>query len=413
MSYITREDGEHFVIPSYREVITAKSKGALKDHILSLSQNYGDHITLQQKGAAQYEVAFSPDTGYLLGESLWHHFKRPVDMIYCEVIPNTTEAILVIVKGGSVYLDGSFPTESLSEELIIFLTQQNDFEIYIYGDVPISQTPEEGRFSFEESSVKSFTILDQPVFPTLPLLKMYQLQLVDPVLKAHGIGGFPVKKLIVATVVVGVLWMSWSYLTRPREAVQQFILPTFQTDPYAPYLVALTSPAPDREITQFLVKFNLLSTMPGWQADKIEYSDGGLVASVTSGGSTIQTLFNWAVRRGSIVNIKQNGIFVTMNFTTPARPRPTKIYNLQKVVARFVDKIDEVHPGNNLQLSEFSKKGVYSDVTITVTLTDVSPTILAFIAEQTKNLPLVMKGMKFSINEGNLTGKILIQALGS
>ena len=146
MPYITREDGEHFVIPSYRDVLTAKNKSALKRDILALSQNYGEYITLQRKSPLQYEIAFSPDTGYLLGESIWHHFKRPQEMIYCEAIPNTTEAILVIVKLGSVYLDGKIPIDSISEELIIFLTQQNQFNIYIYGSVPISQTPEEGKF---------------------------------------------------------------------------------------------------------------------------------------------------------------------------------------------------------------------------------------------------------------------------
>src|SRR5439155_12402343 len=116
-----------------------------------------------------YEVAFSQDAGYLLGETVWHYFKRPMDMIYCEAIPNTTEAILVIVKSGSVYLDGSFPLDSIAEELVIFLTQQNNFEIYLYGDVPISQEPEAGKFSFEAGSVKSFDALSKPVFPTLPL----------------------------------------------------------------------------------------------------------------------------------------------------------------------------------------------------------------------------------------------------
>src|SRR5579862_9218133 len=183
MPYITRDDGEHFVIPSYRDVLSAKQKSQLKKDILLLSQSYGEYITLQQKSPTQYEVAFSPDTGYLLGESIWHHFKRPPDMIYCEEVPGTTEAILVIVKNGSVYLDGSFPKESIPEELIIFLTQENHFEIYTYGDVTISQTPAEGKFSFESNSVKSFTVLDKPVFPTLPLLKIYRLQLVEPVLK--------------------------------------------------------------------------------------------------------------------------------------------------------------------------------------------------------------------------------------
>src|SRR5262245_59869678 len=187
MPYITREDGERFVIPSYRDVLTVKQKNQLKKEIVLLSQSYGEYITLQKKSPTQYEVAFSPDTGYLLGESIWQHFKKPNDLIYCEAVANTTEAILVIVKSGSVYLDGSFPVDSIPEELIIFLTQENNFEIYTYGDVPISAEAEAGKFSFEPNSVKSFTRLDKPVFPTLPLYKVYQLQLVDPVLRSQGI----------------------------------------------------------------------------------------------------------------------------------------------------------------------------------------------------------------------------------
>lgn len=194
MPYITREDGVHFVVPSYRDVITVKSSSVAKKEILLLSSNYGQYITLQAKGPIQYEIACSPDTGYLLGESIWYYFKRPLDMIYCEAVPNTTEAILVIVKDGSVYLDGSFPLDAIPEELVIFLTQQNHFQIYVYGDVPISESPQEGKFSFEPSSVKSFSELDSPVFPSLPLYKTYQLQLVDQVLKTHGIGVLPIQK---------------------------------------------------------------------------------------------------------------------------------------------------------------------------------------------------------------------------
>src|SRR5262245_20600863 len=107
MPYIAREDGERFVLPFYRNFLIFNQKSQLKKEILLLSQSYGEYITLQKKNATQYEVAFSPDTGYLLGESIWHNFKKPLDLIYCEAIPNTTEAILVIVKSGSVYLDGS------------------------------------------------------------------------------------------------------------------------------------------------------------------------------------------------------------------------------------------------------------------------------------------------------------------
>src|SRR3990167_80168 len=138
MPYITREDGERFIIPSYRDVLSVKKQSLLRREVLLLASNYGEYATLQRKNADQYEVAFSPDPGYLLGETVWHYFKRPRDLIYCEAIPNTAEAILVIVKGGSVYLEGSFPIDTIPEELVIFQTQQNNFEIYIHGNVPIS-----------------------------------------------------------------------------------------------------------------------------------------------------------------------------------------------------------------------------------------------------------------------------------
>lgn len=100
MTYISREDGEHFVIPSYRDVLAGKQKNTLKSEIVSLSKSYGEFITLQRKTPTKYEVAFSTERGYLLGESIWHFFGQPLDMVYCEELPGTTDAILVIGKSG-------------------------------------------------------------------------------------------------------------------------------------------------------------------------------------------------------------------------------------------------------------------------------------------------------------------------
>jgi hypothetical protein len=411
MPYITREDGEHFVIPSYRDVLSAKQKSLLKKDILLLSQSYGEYITLQRKNVAQYEVAFSPDTGYLLGESIWHHFKRPLDMIYCEAIPNTTEAILVIVKSGSVYLDGSFPLDSIPEELIIFLTQQNNFEIYIYGDVPISQTPQEGKFNFEAASVKSFTVLDEPVFPTLPLLKIYQLQLVDVVLKAQGIGVFPVKKLLTGIVVLGVLYMMYSYMTSQKTEVQQVAINT--VNPYQGYITALSSPAPDQEINQFINSLQALYTMPGWTVGKIDYAKGTMTAAVKTSGSKIEYLMDWAQKNNAKVNILPDGIFVEMTFTVPSRNPPANIYPLKDAIATFVDSLSSVYPGNHLQFQSSTPKGPYKDIVISLTADKVSPTVLGLMATKMKDLPFVLQKMTFTVENGDLSGPITIEALGS
>lgn len=410
MSYITREDGEHFVIPSYRDVLSAKQKNVLKRDILLLSQSYGEYITMQKKSADSYEVAFSPDAGYLLGESIWHFFNRPLDMIYCEAIPNTTEAILVIVKAGSVYLDGSFPLDSIPEELVIFLTQQNNFEIYTYGDVPISQTPQEGKFSFEEGAVKSFTVLEDPVFPTLPLLKIYKLQLVDTVLRAQGIGVFPLRQAIIGVGALAALWMAWSYFTAPAEVVvpQEAVV-----DPYQDYYSILSAPAPDQEVIEFLKAYRTMLTMPGWIMRTVDYTNGSFTASVASNGNSIENLMAWADRNHATVNIKADGIYVGMALGVSPRPIPRKIYTLKLIVARLTDNIAVVYPGNHLQLGEFTNRNVFTDLAITITLDNVSPGLLAMIGEQFKDLPIVLRGMKLTVNEGNLTGSITLEALGS
>lgn len=410
MPYITREDGEHFVIPSYRDVLAAKNKNLLKRDILLLSQNYGEYITLQRKGPNQYEVAFSPDTGYLLGESIWHYFKRPVDMIYCEAIPNTTEALLVIVKSSSVYLDGSFPLDSIPEELIIFLTQQNNFEIYIHGDVPISQLPTEGKFNFETSSVKSFTVLDKPVFPTLPLLKIYQLQLVDPVLKAHGIGVFPTRQVITTIIILALLWMTYSYWSSHRKPAP---VPFYTENPYQGYNAALNSPAPDEQINQIQSFISLLLTMPGWTGNKISFDNNVVTANVKSGGGKIEDLMNWAQNNGLNVDITPQGINLSSPLSIPKRPVPRHIYAVKEVIGKFVDKLATVYPGNKLQIGEMASKGVYLDVNVIINLEGISPVVFGLIGDQFKDLPFVLQKLDMTMDKGNLTGSITMEALGS
>ncbi|OGT41798.1 MAG: hypothetical protein A3F42_02205 [Gammaproteobacteria bacterium RIFCSPHIGHO2_12_FULL_37_34] len=410
MPYITRDDGERFVIPSYRDVMPARNKSALKRDVILLSKNYGEYITMQRKNAAEYEVAFSPDVGYLLGESIWHHFKRPIDFIYCEAIPNTTEVILVVVKAGAVYLDGTFPTDSVAEELVVFLTQQNNFDIYIHGEVPISQMPQVGKFSFDMTSVKSFTVLDQPIFQTLPLLKIYQLRLVDTVLKAHGIGVLPLKQIVVGAVIIGVLWMGYSYLATKSEIIQQIV----QTEnPYQGYFDILTTPDPSREMIQLLPRLERLYAMPGWTAQSINYVHGSLIALVKSNGAKIEDLSNWAKPNDATVDVKSDGIYITMVFFVVNRPQPDKIYLLSDVISKFIDNLSSIYPGNRLQMGTIVSKGVYKSVIFTITLDNVSPSMLALIGTEFANLPFVMRQMNLALNNGSFSGSITMEAAGN
>lgn len=414
MPYITREDGEHFVIPSYRDVLTAKQKSQLKREILALSQNYGEYITLQRKGAAQYEVAFSPDTGYLLGESIWHYFNRPMDMIYCEAIPNTTEAILVIVKAGSVYLDGSFPVESIPEELVIFLTQENNFEIYVYGNVPLAAEPEAGKFAFESSSVKKFQVLDKPVFPTLPLLKIYQLQLVDQVLKAAGIGVFPIKAVLAVAVIIGLAWMGYTYLNTFKPQLVQFKQAPPPPNPYASFYSTMNTSDPVAEVESLVRNLWVLPTMPGWHATTINYAQGAVSINVASDGVSVAELSKWAKLNNFDIDIAKEGFFrISRMQSIPKMDPPKYIYPLTKVFSEFVDRLARVYPGNHLTLGDVTKNQKYRIQSIEINLVELTPLEIELIGQTFKDLPFVFRSSTLQKNEqGTYTGLINVQIVG-
>lgn len=425
MSFIAREDGEHFVIPSYREVLSTKNKTQLKKDILLLSQSYGEYITLNKKSPVQYEIAFSPDLGYLLGESVWVYFNKPADLVYCEVVPNNPqEAMLVVVKDGSVYLDGNFPLENIAEELVIFLTQKNNFDIYIHGNVPISQVPEQGKFSFDAASVKSFNVLEKPVFPTLPLVKAYKLQLVEPVLAAAGIGVLPIVPIAVVIAVIIGGYFLWSYMATQRAekaaeeaaAAEAAGKQAQQANPYQRFYDALNTPSPVQELAAFLEKLNTFMTIPGWHIKDIKYASGSVTSNVVSDGATVQTLFDWGKANDVTISFIPSGLTLTSSVNLEKRGTPDQIYPIKQVIVRFTDKMASIFPGtNNMSFTGLTPLGVVSQATFTIAFTDASPAQVKMIGETFTGMPFVLQDISAGINpnNGSLTGSITIQALGN
>ncbi|HVE43766.1 MAG TPA: hypothetical protein VNC84_01320 [Gammaproteobacteria bacterium] len=411
MSYLTREDGTRFVIPSYREILIYKQESQLKKEILSRCEDYGEYIVLHKKGPLQYEAAFSADAGYLLGESIWFHFKKPLDMVYCEALPDSNEVLLVIVRAGSVYLDGSFSRDAVADELLIFLTEKNHFDIFIHGDVPISQTPEEGKFSFNESSIKSFSVLTAPAFPKLAVLKQNQLRLVDVVLKSHSIGVFPVKKVAAISAILLVGWMLYVYVT--SEKAPEYVAPV-QVNPYQAYYDTLKAPLPEEEIKRFVEQVSVLLGMPGWVIKQVSYGDRKLSAQVISHGGSMQMLMDWAQQTGFKVLLKPEGIMITRDMVIENRPFNDAIYPLDETMARFMDKLALIYPGNHIRISSFKQKENYTDILFGIELGSDTPLMFGLLADQLSELPFVLKNITVKMDEstGHLSGTINIEAVG-
>lgn len=409
MSYITREDGENFVIPSYRDVLSSKNKSQLKKDINVLSETYGEYITLQKKNATQIEVAFSPDKGYLLGETVWQCFNKPEDMVYCEAIPNSNEVILVVVKNSSVYLDGSFIAETVSEELVVFLTQQANFEIYTYGDVPISDSPEDGKFSFDPKSVKNFTVLDEPKFPSLPLIPAYQLDLAEKVLQAHGIGVLPVKQAVIVLILLGFGWFMWTTVFAPEETVIQQVV----VNPYKDYNSAMNSPLPDQTVQLVAKKLGELTLLPGWQISQIDFSGSSLKAKAKSLGGKVVNFYKWSKDHGYTLSIEKDGYSLNVPLQVKNVDRSNKITNLEQVIAVLIDRVATVDPGNKISLGEIKSMNVYKKVEVQISIEDFTPIFIDLMGEQLAGLPVVVDNIKGTVENGILKGTIQLTALGS
>ncbi len=409
MAFIVREDGEQFVIPSYRDVLVAKQKSGLKKDVIALSQSYGECLAMQRRSPQEYEVAFSPDQGYLLGETVWHHFNRPVDMIYCEVLPNTGDAILVIVKNGSVYLDGSFPVDSIPDELVVFLTQENNFEIYISADAPISETPTDGKFSFDPGSVKAFNVLPEPVFNTLPLLKAYHLLPLEETLMLYGVGSMHILPFILAGALLFIIILVVvivKIVQRPTEL-------KMEPNPFQVMVDALASPPPDVAVQEYVKAVRLLTTMPGWEIKSVTYKGSSVDAQVVSGGTTLNTLLQWCGKNGVMLMVKPTGIETSIPMKLTRRPKPKLVYPLKQSMIILLDRIRNVYPGDHIKLVGSKAVGPFTNIAVKIDFIKASPGLLALIGQQFKGLPLTMETMTMINKQGLFDGGLTVKAYGT
>ncbi len=412
MPHIAREDGEHFVIPAYRDTLSVKKDSLLKREAHLLAEQHGEFIALQRKNAEQYEIAFSNEAGYLLGESVWHYFQRPNDLIYCEALAGTTQAVLVVVTGGSVYLDGSFPIDSIADELVILRTQQqHHFDIYIYGDVPIAATLTADKFALDAAAINSFTVLDQPLFPVLPKYRQYRLDPVDVALASMGIGVLPIKKMVVIGAIIVALVGGWYYVTNRPPPITYAEL----TNPYQAYLNTLAVPDAGQQLAAVNNRLAQLYTAPGWQPASVSFSSESRIiqASMKSTGMRTHVLFAWATANNATVTILPEGLQVALPINVPIRTASNEIMPLQQVMATLIDNVSYVVPGNPVTLAAIRNRGNYSSADLTLNFSNMSPSSLDLLAKKLQGLPLVLSRVNITIREGVFSGNIILQALGS
>lgn len=408
MSVITRDDKVQFVVQPYRELLSYRTASLLKREVRYLAQQNGQYVRLFQQLDGRYEAVFSREPGYLLAEAIWHHFKKPTDLIYCEELPDSKHALVVIIRSSSILFDAKLPIDTLGEELATLLTLKNKFTIYIYGNIPLTQKQEEDKVVFDSDHVLSFTRLEGPAFPELQPKAGLQLVPIEQAIKEERLGKVTLSGML-SIVIVALLF---TYLGL-HYMQQNQVHDKGQTDPYLPFRSALSTPAPRQQLQNFSHDVAVMYALPGWIATNVNYSGSIATFQVHSLGGNIADLYAWAKQHAAEVQLTTTGAKVSLAARIDSRPKPKTISSTQHVVARIIDNMLRIMPGQTVNIENITNHGIYRVANINISYHDVTPDVLRLIGDNLAGLPIKLDNASASIDNGLLSGTIKLTVLGN
>lgn len=418
MTKITRDDGKNFIIPDYREEVSSKKISVLKNEIAMLSKNYGEFIYIQKNPDDSFDVSFSNEPGYLLAESVAKHIKISNDFIYVERLAHSDIVLFIMMKKGKIHIDTQISIESLYDEFIVIQAEQTPFDVFLYGDLPLTNQEEEKDKIFIGNIAKSYQVLDKSVFESLARYNQFELKPINDAFLVAGII-IPTNKktmvAIVAVIIIIILWIMWPS-QKAAQVSQQIQAVTVKSE-YYDYVQTLKTPEPTRQLQGLVAFLEKLETMPaGWQAQSINLSP--TLIQVTLGNinnmAKLEDLHAWTSSQGIEMTISDRATL--LNFTTayPIRRDENDIYKTQETLRVIMDRLYPMLDNGTIKVSKETLIENYKEVTLTINLSNVTLNTLDLLSKQLSDLPLLFNSAYFTqSNNGLLTGSINITIVGN
>jgi hypothetical protein len=325
---------------------------------------------------------------------------------------------LVVIRGGTVYLDAELPIINLADELLSLSVGDSRYEIYVYGDVPLAAIATDEKFAFDPLMVESFTDLADPVFPTLVPDESFKLLPIEEALTELRLPSTGIaKNLVIVIFIVIVGYIGWKLLmpTKVEAPVMQAPVetPVAPQNPYAAYQAALESPAPSGILTEIVNNISSLMTIPGWAAKNMNFANQQMSFTVEQEGGDAGLLLAWVKNHQVDFQINNGRAQLSFAMTTPNRPMPTSIYNLRETVAQLYDDLGRIFPENNIAISAPELKENYKQVTLSITFSALTLSVFTLLARELQNFPVVMDSCTLTIDSGVLSGTMQLQVLGA
>lgn len=410
MSVLRRDDGALFILQPYRELLPSKNTALLKREFFLLSQQYGIFSRIFKQHDGCYEAVFSRDGGYLLGETVWHHFNKPQDLLYCEALPEKDQVLVVVVRNGHVYLDTKMAYDQLTDELVTLHAGTAHFEVYVYGDVPVGIDDGKASFVLEAERVKSFTRLDASLWASLPTVAELNLLPIESAVAELKLNqrAYQVAAVLSGLVLLSAAWLWFSSPSAPVAVTQQKTVDLFQQ-----YAQALTTPDPAVQLREFAQQLAVVYSIPGWTPTNVVYNGSNAQFELHSLGGSISSLLQWGSDHHLKIMLSSNGAQLLLSLTSDVRSAPQIIINSQQTIATLVDRMMRIVPSKSVQIGNVTPHGIYNETSATITLTSVSPDVLSLIGQALSGLPVNVTGGTLSVNNGFLSGNFQLTLLGN
>ncbi|MBY0378415.1 MAG: hypothetical protein K2Q33_07630 [Gammaproteobacteria bacterium] len=415
MARLTRYDNVEFVVLTYRELLTAESAGMVKREIQLLAAENGQYVKCFQREQG-VEAIFSKDSGYLLAESVWDHFGEPDNLIYCEELPGGNNAVLVVIRGGTVFLDTEVNQRNLMDELAAISLGSVAYQIKLFGDLPIGE--ERDQFQFPRQNIDKIEWVEASVFLALKPKEEYALGSVKQAFASLGYTQAALKKLFIFLVVLGVIGFIGWWIFKPSSAPPPPPVvegpPPPPPDPYQAFKQALMTPAPATIVEDLINTLNNAYGIPGWTPQSLSLTGSAATVTLSKDGGNAGILLAWKRSHPDVqLSINTGQAVLTYTVDAPPRSTPEVIYKLPDLLANFYDELNAKFPGSTVSVGAINAADHYQQSTITLGFNDQSPDSLMVLVDVLKGLPVVLNSVTMTVSNGLISGQLVIQLIGA
>lgn len=411
MIVIKRDDGVKFIAQVYREPLTVKNKRLLIQELRMLSAQHGQYVCLRRKSRQALEASFSQEPGFLLGELIWDYFGRLNNIIYCEAMSNGAHCLLVVIRHGSVYLANKLSSDQIQKELIPLLADNQVYDIYTYGDVPLRDVETFGgaTFTLPKKRVSQFHYLKHPIFPQLLTAQEFELQPLPTALRSRYLRRHDVFA-VVAFLFVVVFGSSFWFLATTHSDVNATTAAHFIGS--APYQAALTTPRPVDLLNEVARHIDQLYLIPGWAVSKITYNDGQYAVHMLPKGGDLWYLTQWAKQHYYDFHVTSNGAALQLRSQMPRRVLPKHYASFDKATNVFIHRMEHVLTHRAIHVHESHKHGAMREIRVTLDVEQLSPDLLDLVGQELDDLPISLSAIDLRITDGLIEGKIDLSLWG-